>query len=108
MAQSSESTQTLTKGVNRLKLAAIVVSLLGIGLFGYFIYAVGFHQIYAGVARFGFIGFGVILSIYFIRILVRAYAWKLSVHEPYFLTMRDAIPAVVIGEAMSSTIPLGI
>ena len=108
MALVSESTQKLKKGVNRLKLAAVIVSLLGITLFGYFIYAVGFHQIYVGVTRFGFAGFGVILALYFVRILVRAYAWKLSVHEPYFLTMRDAIGAVVIGEAMSSTIPLGI
>lgn len=58
--------------------------------------------------RFGVAGFAVILAIYFGRICTRAFAWKLSVHEPYSLSIKDTIPAVVIGEAMSSTIPLGI
>jgi hypothetical protein len=39
---------------------------------------------------------------------MRALAWKLSVYEPYKLGLRDTIPAVIIGEAMSSLIPLGI
>jgi hypothetical protein len=50
----------------------------------------------------------VILLLHLVRIYVRAFAWKLSVHEPYSLSIRDTMPAVVIGEAMSSTIPLGI
>ena len=32
----------------------------------------------------------------------------MSVYDPYSLTLRDTIPAVIIGEAMSSMIPLGI
>jgi hypothetical protein len=39
---------------------------------------------------------------------MRASAWTLSVYEPYVLRLRDTIPAVIIGEAMSSMIPLGI
>ncbi len=93
---------------NRLKLAAVVLTLFGIALFGYFIYAIGFREILDGIARFGFDGFAVILFIYFARICTRAYAWKLSVYHPYSLTIKDTIPAVVIGEAMSSTIPIGI
>ena len=80
----------------------------GVGLFAYFVYAVGFHEIFEGVKRFGFAGFAVIIILYFLRICARAYTWKLSVHEPYSLRIRDTIPAVVIGEAMSNTIPLGI
>jgi Lysylphosphatidylglycerol synthase TM region len=80
----------------------------GICLFVYFVYAVGFDEIYNGVLRFGLMGFAVILAIFLARIYFRAYAWKLAVHGPYDLSLRDAIPAVVIGEAMSSTIPLGI
>jgi hypothetical protein len=38
----------------------------------------------------------------------RAQAWSLSVYEPYSLEFRDTMPAVLIGEAMSSMIPLGI
>ncbi|MEO7659162.1 MAG: lysylphosphatidylglycerol synthase domain-containing protein [Pyrinomonadaceae bacterium] len=87
---------------------AAILTLFGLGLFAYLIYTVGFYEIYHGVTRFGVVGFTVILSIYFVRICSRALAWKLSVHEPYYLNIRDTIPAVVIGEAMSSTIPLGI
>jgi hypothetical protein len=94
--------------MTRLKAAAVVLTLLGIGLFSYLIYSVGITEILDGIARFGVLGFAVILALYFGRICVRAYAWKLSVHEPYALKMRDTVPAVVIGEAMSSTIPLGI
>lgn len=107
MSPASEPQQT-SMNFNRLKLVGVILTLFGIGLFGYFIYAVGFHEIYDGVVRFGFAGFAVIVFIYFIRICTRAYAWKLSVHETYSLSIKDTIPAVVIGEAMSSTIPLGI
>lgn len=92
----------------RLRSAVVVLTLFGLGLFGYFVYAVGFWEIVAGIGRFGLLGFAVILSIYFVRICIRAYAWRLSVHEPYRLSIRDTVPAVVIGEALSSTIPLGI
>jgi len=43
-----------------------------------------------------------------IRIAVRAAAWKLSVYEPYRLKFSDTFTAVIIGEAVSSMIPLGI
>lgn len=101
-------TTTLQPKYVRLKLAAILLTLVGIGLFGYFIYLVGFAEILDGIRRFGAPGFAVILALYFGRIFVRAYAWKLSVHEPDTLRLADAIPAVIIGEALSSTIPLGI
>jgi hypothetical protein len=96
------------KHMGRLKILAAVFTLGALALFGGFVYAVGFSEIYEGILKFGLVGFAVILFLYFIRIVARAYAWKLSVHEPYSLSTRDTIPAVVIGEAMSSTIPLGI
>ena len=40
--------------------------------------------------------------------MVRATAWRLSVHEPYKLNFKDTLPAVIIGEALSSVVPLGI
>jgi Lysylphosphatidylglycerol synthase TM region len=85
-----------------------MLTLVGIGLFAYFIYAVGFSEIVDSVQKFGVAGFAVILFVYFLRICARAGAWKLSVYEPYTLRMKDTIPAVIIGEAMSSMIPLGI
>jgi hypothetical protein len=96
------------KNLNRLKVLGALFTLFGIGLFAYFIYRVGFYEILSGVGKIGFAGFGAILFIYFLRIAARAAAWKLSVYEPYKLDLSDTIPAVVIGEAMSSLIPLGI
>jgi hypothetical protein len=103
-----ETQKTPLKRFSKLKLAASILTVLGLGLFGYLVYSIGFREIYDGVIRFGAEGFAVILVIYFVRICARSYAWKLSVHEPYALSMKDVVPAVVIGEAMSSTIPLGI
>jgi len=97
-----------SKHVNRLKIAAVIFTISGIGLFAYFVATVGFHEILLGIGRIGFDGFAAILLIYFLRIGVRATAWKLSVYEPYKLTVRDTVAAVIIGEAMSSIIPLGI
>jgi hypothetical protein len=104
--QQAEKPQSGTAG--RLKFAVVVLTILGMGLFVYLIYAIGFWEIVGGIERFGWLGFAIILGMYFLRIAVRAIAWTLSVHPPYRLTLRDTIPAVVIGEAMSSTIPLGL
>lgn len=106
---SAIDTQTKTKArFSRIKLAAIILTILGSAIFAYFVWAVGVREIAYGISRFGFVGFAVILTIYFMRICIRSYAWKLSVHGPYELSMRDTIPAVLIGEALSSTLPLGI
>lgn len=94
--------------MNRLKVAGTILTLGGIALFVYFIYSVGVTELVDGIARFGVVGFAVILVLFFVRIFVRACAWSLSVYEPYSLNLRDTIPAVIIGEATSSVIPLGI
>ena len=96
------------KHANRLTILGIVLTIGGIGLFGYFVYSVGFGEIVANIEKFGVAGFLVILLVYFLRICARAGAWTLSVYEPYTLRMKDTVPAVIIGEAMSSMIPLGI
>lgn len=96
------------KNIVRLKIIGLLLTILGVGLFGYFIYSVGVEEILVGIAKIGFGGFAVIILLYFLRIFMRALAWKLSVYEPYRLDLRDTIPAVIIGEAMSSLIPLGI
>ncbi len=108
MDQGFEPKENSRKNITRLKVIAIVLTIAGLALFAYFVYAVGFYEIYDGVTRFGIIGFAVILGMYLVRICARAYAWKLCVYEPYRLELRDTVPAVIIGEALSSTIPLGI
>ncbi|HEX8367692.1 MAG TPA: lysylphosphatidylglycerol synthase transmembrane domain-containing protein [Pyrinomonadaceae bacterium] len=94
--------------LRRLRWIGVVFTILGIALFSYFIASVGFHEVVRGIARIGFDGFAIIILIYFSRILIRAAGWKLSVSAPYSLTLRDTTEGVIIGEAMSSIIPLGI
>lgn len=93
---------------NRLHVLGIFLTLAGLALFGYFIYSVGVNEIISGITRIGISGFTAILLIYFARLLARAIAWKLSVNEPYKLSIFDTTQAVIIGEALSSMIPLGI
>jgi hypothetical protein len=94
--------------IKRLKLLAMLLTAGGVVVFAYFVYSTGFTEIYQGIERFGLAGFAVILLLHVIRIFTRAQAWRLSVHEPYQLKLKDAFPAVIIGEAMSTTVPLGI
>ncbi len=94
--------------INRLKYLGLTLTIGGIGLFAYFVWSVGVNEILSNIERFGVLGFAAILVIHFLRILSRATAWRLSVYDPYKLRLRDTIPAVFIGEAMSSMIPLGI
>lgn len=104
----SNPTKSVSKRYARLKLLGVFLTLIGVGLFVYFIYSVGLSEIASNIEKFGIAGFGIILAIYFFRILARASAWRLSVYEPYKLELRDTVPAVIIGEAMSSLVPLGI
>ncbi len=97
-----------TKHIKRLKIAVAVLTLFGIALFSYLVYSVGLDNILQGIARIGIGGFLVLQLIYFLRIVFRSTAWRLSVYAPYKLDTKDTIPAVIIGEAMSSMIPLGI
>ncbi|MEP7213939.1 MAG: lysylphosphatidylglycerol synthase domain-containing protein [Acidobacteriota bacterium] len=96
------------KHTRRLKILGLVLTVGGIGLFSYFVYTVGVHEIAADVGKFGLAGFAAILLIYFARLVARAAAWSMSVYEPYSLSLKDTIPAVIIGEALSTMIPLGI
>ncbi len=108
MSSTSETERPLPRSFSKLKIAAIILTICGIGLFTLLVYSIGVSEILEGIGKFGIAGFAVILVNYFIRICCRAYAWKLSVHEPHALDLKDTIPAVMIGEAMSSTVPLGI
>jgi len=105
---SSKQAKPPRKNLGWLKVAVAVMTVAGLALFAYFIYAVGLDDLLVGVSRFGLTGFTIILAVYFLRMAVRAMAWRMSVYEPYSLSFRDTLAAVLIGEAMSSLIPLGI
>lgn len=93
---------------NRLRFIGLGATILGVILFGFLVYSVGLDEIAANITEFGFPAFFVIVILYFVRMCVRATAWMWSVPKPYRLRYRDTIPAVLIGEAMSSMVPLGI
>ncbi len=106
--QKQKSQHSNKKNIGRLKTLGVIFTILGVGLFAYFVYTVGVNEILSGIAKIGIGGFAVILLVYFLRLSVRATAWRLAVHEPHYLRFRDTLPAVMIGEALSSMIPLGI
>ena len=91
-----------------LKTFAVIFTIFGILLFAYFVYSVGLTEIIEGVEKIGIVGFALLVFLYLLRIIVRAIAWKLSVSNPYKLGFNDTFQAVIIGEAVSSMIPLGI
>jgi len=97
-----------TKNLKRLKIFGGLLTVLGLGLFVFFVYSVGPNLIFEGIAHIGFGGFAFILLLYFLRIACRARAWQLAVYEPHKLNFSDTLPAVIIGEALSSLIPLGV
>lgn len=96
------------RDLGRLKIVGGILTVLGLILFSYFLWSVGISELWLNIRRFGIAGFAAIVLIYAFRILARAGAWKLSVYEPYRLTMRDTVSGVIIGEALSTMIPLGI
>ncbi len=91
-----------------LKTFAVIFTIFGVLLFAYFVYSVGITEIIEGVEKIGIAGFALIVFLYLLRIIVRAIAWKLSVSHEYKLSFNDTFQAVIIGEAVSSVIPLGI
>lgn len=101
-------TPAATNKRKHLKTFAIIFTVLGVLLFAYFVYSVGITEIIEGIEKIGIAGFGLLVFLYLLRIIVRAIAWKLSVSHEYKLSFNDTFQAVIIGEAVSSIIPLGI
>jgi hypothetical protein len=91
----------------RLKILAVILTILGLGLFGYFIYEAGVGEIWNGINRLGW-GFLLLLGLYGIKLGTRAAAWTLSLEKPYQLSFLHAYRAVMMGEALTVIIPLGI
>jgi len=85
-----------------------VMTAFGALLFSILVYSVGFDELAAHIVDFGVVGFALLLAIYGVRLMVRAAAWHFSVSDPNVLRIRDTFPGVIIGEAVSSMIPLGI
>lgn len=93
--------------ITKLQIAGFVLTALGLALFAFFIYSAGIGEIYNGISRLGY-GFTAVLALYAVKISTRVYAWTLCVEKPYRLKFVDAYKAVMMGEALSAMIPLGI
>lgn len=105
--QKDPSVQKLPS-YRRLRLLFAVFTLVGVLLFIFFLTQIGFDKILENIARFSLISFALVLLMYFGRIVVRAVAWKMSVTAPHKLSFFDVLRGVLIGEALSSVLPLGI
>lgn len=92
----------------RYTVLGLIGTAFGVLLFSILVYSVGFDEIAANISGFGVLGFAVILAVYGLRLVCRASAWHLAVDDPDILKLRHTFPAVVIGEALSSMVPLGI
>lgn len=95
------------KRFNRLQIAVVIGTIFGASLFTYFVYQTGWREIFAGVSKIGW-GFLLLIALYAVRLSTRATAWRASLEKPFKLNFPDAFRAVVIGEALSSLIPLGV
>lgn len=101
-------TETRPKTSNRkLKIAGIILTTFGLALFVFFVYTAGIEEITDGIGRLGW-GFLFVLALYALKISTRVYAWTLCVENPFRLKFVDGFKAVMIGEALSAMIPLGI
>ncbi len=107
MNETPETPSAVNKS-KHLKTFAVIFTIFGVLLFAYFVYSVGITEIIEGVEKIGIAGFALLIFLYLLRIIVRAIAWKLSVSNPHKLGFNDTFQAVIIGEAVSSIIPLGI
>lgn len=96
-----------TTRINKLKIAGIVLTAFGLALFVFFVYTAGIEEITDGISRLGW-GFLFVLALYAVKISTRVCAWTLCVENPYRLKFVDGFKAVMIGEALSAMIPLGI
>ena len=108
MVATGAKLESSNKQGNRksIKLAplGVVFSLIGIGLFAYFVRNAGVGKIAEGISRLG-AGFVLILAISAVRHIVRSLAWTKCFEEPYRLRFRDAFQARLMGDALGNIIP---
>ncbi len=94
-------------GSLKLRILFALLTALGLGLFVYFIYEAGIPEIWQDIKQLGY-GFLVILALYAAKLSMRVLAWTQCVEAPYKLPFFNAFRAVMMGEALSSMLPLGI
>src|SRR5437764_3777349 len=79
---------------------------IGAGMFLYSLHVLGLAQVQDTLARIGW-SFAGILALSGAREVVRTLAWMRTVEGPDRLPFRDAFPARLAGEALSTLLPMG-
>jgi hypothetical protein len=90
----------------RFSLTGIVTALAGLVLLVWVVWRVGAGEIAADVGQVGW-GIAGVVAIGGMRFLLRAVAWRLCLHNPRSLSLRDSLVAVVGGDAIGNLTPLG-
>ena len=56
VSPKGKETKPAPRAVRRLKTAGIILTVLGLALFGYFVYSIGLEQLTEGISRIGLSG----------------------------------------------------
>ncbi len=90
----------------RATVTGLIAAVAGIVLFAWFVRKIGPFEIWSNVRQVGW-GLIVIVTIAGLRFGCRAAAWSLCFDLPYRLRFKDALAAVVGGDAFGNLTPLG-
>lgn len=104
---AEETTTAGQAAARRLAPAGAIFAALGLLLFAYFIWKAGPAKIWAQMLSLG-AGFLVVLAVSSLRPVVRAAAWTRCFEAPHSLSLRDALRAYLVGDALGNLMPLGI
>src|SRR5687767_180323 len=84
----------------------VLSAAFGLLLFVYFVRQAGPAQIAAALRQIAW-GFPIILLLSGARLILRSFAWMWAI-EGHRLMLRDALPAVITGDAVGNLTPLGL
>ncbi|HKG12930.1 MAG TPA: lysylphosphatidylglycerol synthase transmembrane domain-containing protein [Pyrinomonadaceae bacterium] len=91
----------------RLAPVGVLFALVGLALFGYFVWAAGPSEVWAKISNIGW-GFALIVLLGGLRFGVRTLAWTLCFEPPHRLGFFEAFRAYLIGDAAGNVVPIGI
>lgn len=98
---------TPRRSVGGITPGGAAAAVFGAALFAYTLRQTSLAPVVAGMRSVGW-GFLVILGLSAIRVLTRAWAWSLCTEGSTPLRIRDAVPALVTGDALGNLTPLGL
>lgn len=107
MRAHAERLMALPGGPRAASVGAVLMTALGVALFGYTIERAGVAETLTNIQRVGVAGFAGILALSGLRLVVRALAWVLCLEGDRRLTVSRALDATLIGEALGNMTPLG-